>query len=103
MVFPPPHIYSDAYGDAAGLCNTLWGDSFVYTEEEPDDTNRTCLSLWWPANETNPNNVAIRNIFGDQVDTVTAPICTNGAGRYGAAAEMLLVMLVWISAVASTG
>ena len=102
---PPPTPHSNAYGDGAGLCNTLWGDSFVYTEEELDDTNRTCLSLWWPANETNPNDMAIRNIFGDQVDTVTAPVCasTSNAGRNEAAASVLLALVcMGVSALANS-
>ena len=73
-------LCSDVYGDGRGLCNTLWGQSFVYTDQSPSDPDRTCFSLYWPLNQTNPNLVAIRNIFGNQVvDTVAPPPCEEAA------------------------
>lgn len=99
MLYP----FSDRYGDGRGLCNTLWGQSFVYTEESPDDPDRTCLSMSWPLNETNPNIVAIRNNFGSLVDTVTTPPCNedgtgngdgNGSGGPRTHASAITVMIV---------
>ncbi len=71
-------LCSTIYENGTGLCNTLWGGSFVYTPQSPTDPERTCLSFYWPENETNPNDVPIRNIFGRQVDTVTPPPCNGG-------------------------
>ena len=84
---------SDVYGNGEGLCNTLWGQSFVYTNQSHTDPDRTCLSLWWPLNETNPNEVALRNTFQSQVDTVSAPPC-DGAGGSGASWKLVMVVIL---------
>ena len=69
----PP--YSEVYGNARGLCETLWGDSFIYSNYSERDPNRQCMTLYWPEDQTNPNLAAIRNLFGSQVDTVTPAPC----------------------------
>lgn len=63
------------YGNGRGLCETLWGQSFIYSNDSQTEPDRQCMSLYWPENETNPNLVAIENLFGNQVDTVTPAPC----------------------------
>eukprot|EP00005_Dracoamoeba_jomungandri_P005297 CAMPEP_0174252744 /NCGR_PEP_ID=MMETSP0439-20130205/2111_1 /TAXON_ID=0 /ORGANISM="Stereomyxa ramosa, Strain Chinc5" /LENGTH=231 /DNA_ID=CAMNT_0015333347 /DNA_START=14 /DNA_END=709 /DNA_ORIENTATION=- len=40
--------YEEVYGSGQGLCETMWGDSFVY-EEDPEQ----CLTMWFYG--INPN------------------------------------------------
>ena len=56
---------SDVYGSGRGICERLWGDSFIYTDDSQDDPERQCMTLWWPEGEPNPNTLAITNIFED--------------------------------------
>ena len=67
------------------------------------DPNRQCLSIWWPANETNPNDIPVRNIFGSAVDTVTPPACNgsamdtvtpNGVGRSAISLSATILVMV---------
>ena len=82
--FPlPPNTHtscSELYADGQGLCETLWGDSFIYSNDTEGDPNRQCMTMYWPEGEPNPNVAAIRNIFGDTVDTVTPAPCAGARG-----------------------
>ena len=53
------------YGSGRGICETLWGRSFIYsnqTSSYPDD-ERECLLPYFDENGTNPNTVVISNMF----------------------------------------
>ena len=57
---------SDVYGSGRGICETLWGSSFIYsnqTSSYPDD-ERECLVPYFDEKGTNPNTVVISNMFG---------------------------------------
>lgn len=67
--------FTEVYGNGRGLCETLWGQSFIYSNYSETESNRQCMTLYWPDDQPNPNLDAIRNLFGDQVDTVTPAPC----------------------------
>ena len=69
------HTHSDVYTDGRGICETLWGASFIYSNYSQDDSDRECMTFWWPQNQTNPNIVAINNLFGDLVNTTQPAPC----------------------------
>ena len=88
--------HREVYTDARGLCETLWGQSFTYSNQSETDPDRQCLTMTWNLNQTNPNEVALRNIFGDLVDTVQPA----GCGTCGVRVWSALVTLVTVWALA---
>ena len=44
-------LYATMYGNGKGLCEKMWGGSYIYTEANADHTN--CLLMYF--NGTNPN------------------------------------------------
>ena len=76
LSLPTTHtLYSDIYRDGRGICETLWGDSFFYSNYSQNDQDRQCMTFWWPDSQPNPNLVAIRNLFGDLVNTTQPAPC----------------------------
>ena len=59
------------------------------------------ISLWWPLNETNPNDIAIRNIFQDEVDTVIPTPCQPDLGCHIGAYWSTVSLLVVVAKIAS--
>jgi folate receptor len=57
--------YSVVYGSGRGICNTLWGSSFFYSQSNSTDSDETreCLVPYFNINSTNPNNVVINRFF----------------------------------------
>lgn len=53
----------EVYGSGEGICETLWGQSFLYSQDSQSDPNRQCMTLWWPEGSSNPNAVALDNLF----------------------------------------
>ena len=49
------------------------------------------MTLYWPEDQPNPNIAAIRNLFGDQVDTVTPAPCDTVTPGPGTSAAYRLV------------
>ncbi len=86
----PCTSYRDRYGSGEGLCNTLWGPSFNYINVSSNDPDRQCMTVTWDVDQPNPNNVALRNIFGNAVDTVEPATC----GGQGLSVWSALVNLV---------
>ena len=61
--------HSSAYGSGRGICETLWGDSFIYANQTSStpDSERYCLVPSFPVGEDNPNIPALRNIFPNEI------------------------------------
>ena len=95
---PSPSL-SDVYTNGRGICETLWGDSFIYSNYSQMDPNRQCMTFWWPLNQTNPNTVAISNLFGDQVNTVTPAPCTTDERPTSRAKGLMSLSLPLLGAV----
>lgn len=83
--------YRDVYDNGRGICERLWGDSFIYTDASQDDPERQCLTLWWPEGQPNPNALAITNIFEDAGATTGA---TTGATAGATAVKGTLCLLL---------
>ena len=58
---------SEVYRNGRGICNTLWGGSFFYSNYNSNDTDgvRQCLVPYFGINETNPNSVVIEKFFAN--------------------------------------
>ena len=67
--------HSEVYTDGAGICNLLWGDSFFYStySSTDPDSERECLVPSFPADQANPNDAAIENLFADEIDNGGVP------------------------------
>ncbi len=61
--------YSSIYGSGRGICETLWGDSFIYADQTSStpDSERYCLVPSFPVGGDNPNIPALRNIFPNEI------------------------------------
>jgi len=55
--------FRDRYVNSQGLCETLWGNSFLYSNDLSTDPNRRCLLPWFPPNQTNPNDEVIQRLL----------------------------------------
>ena len=52
------------YNDSRALCNTLWGQSFVYSDDVSTSPTRRCLVPWFSEDsDVNPNEAVVRRIF----------------------------------------
>ena len=52
------------YNDSRAMCNTLWGPSFVYSDDVSTSPTKRCLVPWFNENsEVNPNEAAVQRIF----------------------------------------
>ena len=84
------HLYishSSAYGSGRGICETLWGDSFIYADQTSStpDSERYCLVPSFPVGEDNPNIPALRNIFPNETihETIAQMLGDNVQFRPG--------------------
>lgn len=80
------------YNDSRALCNTLWGPSFEYSAELSTSPTRMCLVPWFNETESNPNEAAVRRIFG----------VSNGATSTSGFTYLLAVTALTIFSVLST-
>ena len=55
--------FRQRYHTAQGLCETLWGNSFLYSNNLSTDDNRYCLLPWFPPNQSNPNDEVIQRLL----------------------------------------
>ena len=56
--------FRELYTDGRGLCETLWGNSFLYSNDSATDPNRRCLVPSFPAGQTNPNDEVVMRLLG---------------------------------------
>ena len=56
--------FSELYTDGRGLCETLWGNSFLYSNDSVSDPNRLCLVPSFPVGQTNPNDEVVMRLLG---------------------------------------
>ena len=89
-------FHSEVYTDGAGICNMLWGNSFFYSDysSTDPDSERQCLIPYFPANQANPNDAAIANLFADESTTESDSGCVPTVGWSRGYTFVLLVFLV---------
>ena len=61
------HFFSnrDVYGSGRGLCERLWGQSFIYSNFSQHDQDRECMTMWWPEEQPNPNEEVVQRLFNN--------------------------------------
>ncbi len=91
---------SSAYGSGRGICETLWGDSFIYADQTSStpDSERYCLVPSFPVGEDNPNIPALRNIFPNEIIDETVDD-GNGAGHQIVSSVTLFIAAVLFAAI----
>ena len=57
------HTTREVYGNGRGLCERLWGQSFIYSQFSQSNEDRECMTLWWPEEQSNPNEEVIQRLF----------------------------------------
>ena len=57
------HTTREVYANGSGLCERLWGQSFIYSQFSQNDEDRECMTLWWPEGQPNPNEEVIQRLF----------------------------------------
>ena len=55
--------FRQRYSNAQGLCETLWGNSFLYSDDLSTDDNHRCLLPWFPPDQTNPNDEVVQRLL----------------------------------------
>ena len=85
--------HSEVYTDGAGICNLLWGDSFFYStySSTDPDSERECLVPSFPADQANPNDAAIENLFADEIDN--GGVDNGGVPTVGVTGGYIFVLL----------
>lgn len=57
------HTTREVYRDGRGLCERLWGQSFIYSRFSQSNEDRECMTMWWPEEQSNPNEEVIQRLF----------------------------------------
>ena len=57
------HTHREVYGSGRGICERLWGQSFIYSNFSQYDQDRECMTFWWPEGQPNPNEEVIQRLF----------------------------------------
>ena len=57
------HTHREVYGSGRGICERLWGQSFIYSNFSQYDQDRECMTFWWPEGQPNPNEKVIQRLF----------------------------------------
>ena len=90
------HTHSEVYESGQRLCETLWGESFLYSNYSETDGDRQCMTLTpWNLTEPNPNEVALANIFGSLVNKTEPPTC--GASSMGVWSALVSIVMALVS------
>jgi len=55
--------FREVYGSGRGICERLWGQSFIYSNFSQYDQDRECMTFWWPEGQPNPNEEVIQRFF----------------------------------------
>jgi len=57
------NTHREVYGSGRGICERLWGQSFIYSNFSQYDQDRECMTFWWPEGQPNPNEEVIQRLF----------------------------------------